>query len=394
MTHRKHAAALLTAVLLLALTACTAAQTSVPAASPAPTEAPAATPTTVPFSVPAPYSDLSYLPELSWDAAHQKQTYQPGEYDRLSLNTYSFNDRTVLAGAEEETAALLEAGRDPGLGVRSLQARSITGQGVNVAIIDQPLLTDHPEISDAIVDYYDAGGYTDEGTMHGPAVASILAGKTIGVAPGAHIYYAVTPGTADSRPYADALHYILALNDTLPESEKIRAVSVSANPGNANFFENAGLWQAALSDAEDAGLLVLTVQGASAGSARFVPGLAAFDPAQRDNPAACRMGQPGAFLITPLARKNPNYVGVPCAYRTVAEEYISGQCGYRYDVQGGLSWGIPYCVGVMALGWQVAPALTNEEMLTLLVSTAAPTADGARMVDPVKFIEAVENRYT
>ena len=98
---------------LLALTACTAAQTSVPAASPAPTEAPAATPTTVPFSVPAPYSDLSYLPELSWDAAHQKQTYQPDEYDRLSLNTYSFNDRTVLAGTEEETAALLEAGRDP-----------------------------------------------------------------------------------------------------------------------------------------------------------------------------------------------------------------------------------------------------------------------------------------
>lgn len=222
---------------LLALTACTAAQTAVPAASPAPTEAPAATPTTVPFSVPAPYSDLSYLPELSWDAAHQKQTYQPGEYDRLSLNTYSFNDRTVLAGADEETAALLEAGRDPGLGVRSLQARSITGQGVNVAIIDQPLLTDHPEISGAIVDYYDAGGYTDEGTMHGPAVASILAGKTIGVAPGAHIYYAVTPGTADSRPYADALHYILALNDTLPESEKIRAVSVSANPGNANFLK-------------------------------------------------------------------------------------------------------------------------------------------------------------
>ena len=379
-------------LLALWLTACGTAESAAPAA--APTAAPEPTPTETPAppaEPAAPYSDLRYLP---WLDEYAQQTYQPGEYDRLSLNTYSFNDRTVLAGAEEETAALLEAGRDPGLGVRSLQARSITGQGVNVAIIDQPLLTDHPEISDAIVDYYDAGGYTDEGTMHGPAVASILAGKTIGVAPGAHIYYTVTPGTADSRPYADALHYILALNDTLPESEKIRAVSVSANPGDASFFENAGLWQAALSDAEDAGLLVLTVQGASAGSARLVPGLAAFDPAQRDNPAACRMGQPGAFLITPLARKNPNYVGVPCAYRTVAEEYISGQCGYRYDVQGGLSWGIPYCVGVMALGWQVAPALTNEEMLTLLVSTAAPTADGVRMIDPVKFIEAVESRYT
>ena len=70
--------------------------------------------------------------------------------------------------------------------------------------------------------------------MHGPAVASILAGKTIGVAPGAHIYYAVTPGTADSRPYADALHYILALNDTLPESEKIRAGVCQS--GECQFF--------------------------------------------------------------------------------------------------------------------------------------------------------------
>ena len=60
---------------------------------------------------------------------------------------------------------------------------------------------------------------------------------------------------------------------------------------------------------------------------------------------------------------------------------------------GGLSWGIPYCVGVMALGWQVAPALTNEEMLQTLLATAAPNADGLRIIDPVHFIETLEHEY-
>ena len=110
--------------------------------------------------------------------------------DSLYLDTYSFNDRTVLVGAEDETAALLEAGRDPGLGVRSLQARGITGQGVKIAIIDQSLLTDHPEISGAIAAYCETGidSGLNEGTLHGPAVASILAGQTVGVAPGAVSY--------------------------------------------------------------------------------------------------------------------------------------------------------------------------------------------------------------
>ena len=164
-------------LLALTLTACTAAETAVPAATAPPTAAPAPTeaPTAAPQATPLPYDDLSYVPEFGFQ---QKQTYQPDEYNRLYLDTYSFNDRTVLVGAEDETAALLEAGRDPGLGVRSLQARGITGQGVKIAIIDQSLLTDHPEISGAIAAYCETGidSGLNEGTLHGPAVASILAG--------------------------------------------------------------------------------------------------------------------------------------------------------------------------------------------------------------------------
>ena len=185
----KHLSRLAACLLALTLTACTAAETAVPAATAPPTAAPSPTaaPTAAPQATPLPYDDLSYVPEFGFQ---QKQTYQPDEYNRLYLDTYSFNDRTVLVGAEDETAALLEAGRDPGLGVRSLQARGITGQGVKIAIIDQSLLTDHPEISGAIAAYCETGidSGLNEGTLHGPAVASILAGQTVGVAPGVQVY--------------------------------------------------------------------------------------------------------------------------------------------------------------------------------------------------------------
>ena len=297
-------------------------------------------------------------------------------------------------GAEDETAALLEAGRDPGLGVRSLQARGITGQGVKIAIIDQSLLTDHPEISGAIAAYCETGidSGLNEGTLHGPAVASILAGQTVGVAPGVQVYYMATPGAADSRPLTDALRHILEINETLPEGEKIRAVSVSAAPGDRDLFENADLWRDALAEAEAAGLLVLTAQGAASGSAHLSLSTSTFDLTRRDSPAACKTGLPNDSGML-AARKSPFCLGLPCAYRTVAEEYVPGQCGYRYDAVGGLSWGIPYCVGVMALGWQVAPALTNEEMLQTLLDTAAPNADGLRIIDPVHFIETLEREY-
>lgn len=85
-------------LLALTLTACTAAETAVPAATAPPTAAPAPTaaPTAAPQATPLPYDDLSYVPEFGFQ---QKQTYQPDEYNRLYLDTYSFNDRTVFVGS-------------------------------------------------------------------------------------------------------------------------------------------------------------------------------------------------------------------------------------------------------------------------------------------------------
>ena len=373
-------------LLALWLRACGTAESAAPAA--APTAAPEPTPTETPAppaEPAAPYSDLRYLP---WLDEYAQQTYQPGEYTAEDLYTYTYNTGTIFAGAEDEAAALLEACKDPGLGVRSLQARGITGRGVNVAILDQPLLTDHPEFADRIAAYYDTGCEGETASMHGPAVASLLAGKTIGVAPDANIYYAAWPSwLMDSRYAADALDWVLEQNEALPEGEKIRVVSVSAAPGSADMFQNTDLWNAAAARAEEAGVLVLTVEGAGTKPDRLMPYPAVLDPNARDDPAACRVGFPsedGSSVFT------KNALALPCSYRTAAEEYTAGQFGYTHYGQGGLSWGIPYCAGVMALGWQVDPTLTGDEIMRYLLSTAATGTDGNSIIDPVQFIQTLQ----
>ena len=91
------------------------------------------------------------------------------------------------------------------------------------------------------------------------------------------------------------MHWIgvLEQNETLPEGEKIRVVSVSAAPGSTDMFQNTDLWNAAAARAEEAGVLVLTVEGAATKPDRLMPYPAVLDPNARDDPAACRVGFPG-----------------------------------------------------------------------------------------------------
>jgi len=153
--------------------------------------------------------------------------------------------------------SIIEKAKNPGLGVTELHDEGIDGKGINVAIIDQPLQGYHPEFR-TIVDNYDVdSGSTN--SMHGPSVASLLVGKTIGVAPGANLYYVSAPSwKADSSYYARALDYILEENTQLPSDNKIRVVSISANPSGLPFKTNYDQWNQAVTRAKAAGIIVLT----------------------------------------------------------------------------------------------------------------------------------------
>ena len=102
--------------------------------------------------------------------------------------------------------------------------------------------------------------------MHGPAVASIAVGKTVGVAPEADLYYigrwamdmdARTEGQPPlSFQYdAEAIQRILQINEQLPPERKIRVISISFGWafGQRGYLEVA----AAAQKAKAAGMLVI-----------------------------------------------------------------------------------------------------------------------------------------
>ena len=334
------------------------------------------------------FGDIRYLP---WNESLPKY-YPEGLYAPEDIVTYTFNEGTILEGSEDLQTQVMEQGKDPGLGIRALHDQGITGEGVTVAIIDQPLLLDHPEFAGKIVSYRPDPSLPewDTSSMHGPAVASLLVGESIGVAPGARVCYAAVPASsADCSyyPYAEALQWIIQENRILPEGQKIRVVSVSAVPSGAQCLITQdqdfwAAWDEAVTDAQAEGILVLDC-GSPKSCHLFAP--AAFDPKDRQSPAACTGGY--ADSPSPLSQLQ---VGVPTAYRTVAEEYNEGECSYAYYGHGGYSWGIPYGAGLLALGWQVNPALEGSELIRLLLATAATGTDGSRIADPSAFLSAVQ----
>ena len=154
---------------------------------------------------------------------------------------------------------LFQSAMNPGLGVRQLHARGITGQGVNVGIIDQPLSPDHPEFAGKIAAYHDVG-CNSEMSMHGPAVASLLVGTRCGTAPGARLYHVAAPSwTLDTAYQAKALDWLVEQNQSLPAGQTIRVISISAAPsGRGSPFEkNTEMWDEACKRAEAQGILVL-----------------------------------------------------------------------------------------------------------------------------------------
>lgn len=309
------------------------------------------------------------------------------------IRTFGFNQRTLWPPPARlpdgfVPGAVLTNAMNPGLGVRQLHREGITGKGVAVAIIDYPVLNCHPEFSDQVAEVHavqDARGPS----MHGPAVASLLVGRQCGVAPGARLYFVATPDPGrDAKAEADALDWIIEKNKSLPTDERIRVVSVSANPsGPGSPYRNGKAWDEAVERAEKSGLMVIDA----------VPGHGFLGPCNLDPNAPDDVSR-----CTPIpSQRGPAlFAGrlfVPVAPRTIAEEWSPRRLGYRYcgwmdHTHGffGTSWSMPYCSGVLALGWQVNPNVSAARMKELLFESACQLPGGEKIINPPAFIAAVK----
>jgi hypothetical protein len=146
----------------------------------------------------------------------------------------SFDDQTVWPPDDRMPKGfnwrhIMELGKDPSLGVRTLHARGITGKHVGIAIIDHTLLVDHQEYKSRLRFYEEpegmAGGWLQP-QVHGAAVASIAVGQTVGVAPDADLYF-IAATFKDTAYIANSIRRMLEINNQLPEGRKIRVISIS-----------------------------------------------------------------------------------------------------------------------------------------------------------------------
>ena len=295
------------------------------------------------------------------------------------LEKMPFDSQTIWPESDKlpngfNPEALLEEGKNPGLGIRSLHKLGIDGRGITIAIIDQPLLRNHIEYTDRIIEYEPVGliaGFLSP-QMHGSPVSSIAVGKTCGVAPKASLrYFAVQMWLPDNKPYCYIINKLIDFNKDKDISQQIRVVSISTGifSQQANFEE----WQDSLAKAEKSGILVVTCDLAFLryGTLAYIHGR------DIDEPSSYRRGKYG---------RNDSVLLIPTGNKTIAS--YNGPDVYTYDRVGGMSWAAPYMAGLAALAYQVKPDIEPQKIVELWIQTATKT-DVGPVINPVGFIEAV-----
>jgi hypothetical protein len=320
-----------------------------------------------------------------------------------------FDDKTIWPSADKMPAGfdphqIMELGKNPGLNIQTLHQEGITGKNIGIAIIDQPMLVDHQEYADRVLFYEEAAdaiGYIVS-FMHGPAVASIAVGKTVGVAPDANLYYISTRlcntrGSYESNDYsclAKSVRRIIEINRQLPTDRKIRVLSISV--GWDSTSEGYAEITAAVQEAKNAGIFIICSSESEIYGFNF-DGLGR--PSLSD-PNDFQSYEPGLFWGRYFYSRE--YVPVktlmvPMDSRTTASP--TGAHDYVFYREGGWSWSIPYLAGMYALAAQVKPDITPELFWSTALSTGRTiqiphgekTYSFGVILDPVALIHALKS---
>lgn len=318
-------------------------------------------------------------------------------FTELMYADFDDNTQWPLILPEDFNPKLIsEAGKNPGLGIRELHNRGITGKGIGLAIIDQPLLVNHVEYQKQLKLYEEIHVTKDcLAQMHGPAVASIAVGKTVGVAPEADLYYIAQFHWTrlplgkiefDFSWLAKSIYRILDVNKSLPLEKKIRVISISVGwspnqKGYKNMLE-------AIEKAKTEGVFVIS---SSLGNTYglFFHGLGRYP---LDDPDLVSSYQEGSWWKKNPRFQSENTLMVPMDSRCVASP--TGEKDYVFYSTGGWSWSIPYIAGLYTLACQVKTDITPEQFWEVAIKTGEEfKVNDMRfgfIANPIKLIEYLE----
>jgi len=268
-----------------------------------------------------------------------------------------------------EPARLMDLGRNPGLGLRALHAKGVTGKGVGIAILDTQLYLDHSEYKPRLRLYEERGVPEGDSSMHGSAAASLAVGKTVGVAPEAELYYVAfgvgNSESGDPRKYdltylAQAMNRMLDLNRSLPKERKIRVITTEI--GWQSFQKGYQEVTQAVARAKREGVFVVSSSLDQTFGLRF-HGLGRDPLRDPDDPTSYREASFGHAQDDQTLR-------LPMDARCTAAP--TGPKDYAFYPSGGWSWVTPYLAGLYALACQVNPEVTPEVFWAKALETGDP----------------------
>ena len=188
-----------------------------------------------------------------------------------NLKYASFDSKTKWPSVDKmptgfDPQKIMENGKNPGLGMRALHEQGITGKGVGIAIIGQPLLVDHDEYKDNLklyeeIDVEDT--YDKVEDEYGSAVAYLAVGKTCGVAKDADLYYIGNTKSGYDvvcTNVCKCIDRMLEINEKLPADKKIRVITIPGYfcPEYKDEYKDFDKLDAKLKEVENKGIFVLT----------------------------------------------------------------------------------------------------------------------------------------
>ena len=306
---------------------------------------------------------------------------------------------------------IIDIGKNPGLGVRSLHDSGIVGNGVNIGIIDMAMNVEALEFADNIVWYEEMHNQFKTTHFHGPAVTSLAVGKNTGVAPGAKVYYIAAsrddfiPDYAIDNTYtANAIRRLLDISELLPEGEKLSAISISQGFWDGQLgYEDV---MEAIAEAKAVGIAVITCSLETTHGVyitELVRGRMD-DPDEVENygvlprmeSSMTQSSSPYSLYVDKVTGLGS--LGIPMASRSYIMSTDSN--GWENTSIGGSSWIVPWITGMYSLCVQVNPNISFEHFLELASETASLVERTAwsgeayvlRIINPTALIDAVSGK--
>ncbi|MFN0093779.1 MAG: S8 family peptidase, partial [Dehalococcoidia bacterium] len=274
------------------------------------------------------------------------------------------------------------------IGAGPLHAAGKTGAGVRVAILDTGIATGHPDLAyDPSCSFgsSDNGPTIVDGHNHGTHVAGTIAGKrngtgVVGVAPGVTLCIfkvLANSGSGSSASILAALQWIQNYNTANP-SDPIR---VTSNSYGANTSLGSSV-EAAFNTLNNAGVLNIAAAGNNGNSTCIYPALYASVVSVGSTTSIDAKSSFSSFCadVELAAPGSSVYSTVPAT---------------GYATMSGTSMATPHASGSAALLFGAFPNLTNNQVRSLLQSTALDlgtagrdTSFGFGLVQPAAAIEA------